>query len=79
MESRTHCQPGFLAKVNPPQKLSTYEVRETVGLFHILKWISYVGIDLSTNSWQAVECSRQRATLDTLGRVPNSHLGKSIY
>ena len=50
-----HCHPPFSAKVNPHQKLSAYECRETIGLFRILKWTISVGIDLSKKSWLAVQ------------------------
>jgi len=40
------------AQVTPPKKLSTYEFKKDICLFHILKWTVSVGVGLNkTNGW----------------------------
>jgi len=48
-----HCQPDCLAQVDPPQKLSPYDFREPIRLFHIVKWTESVGVDFGEKpGWQ---------------------------
>ena len=49
----------FFAKVTTSKKLSTYECKETTGLFHILEWTVSVGFHVSKKQWMAVYCIRR--------------------
>ena len=62
MDVGLHFQPGFFVGVNPPQKLSTYEFREAIGLFHTLKWTVFVWVDVCKKSWLALAYGRQEGS-----------------
>jgi len=49
-----HFQPTLFATATLPQKLLTYECRETIGFLHILECIVAEGVDLSKQSWLTV-------------------------
>ena len=44
----------FLLKSPSPRNCQLYECRQTIGLFHIIKWTVSVGVDLSKKYWLAV-------------------------
>ena len=49
-------QAGIFFETQPPEELSTYECRLTIGHFHILKWTISVEVDFSRKSWLEVQC-----------------------